>query len=132
MILDANNNVLGRLATRVVQALKDGEDVHIVNADNVIVKGRPEDIVSRYRAKYERGSIAHGPRFPKSPDRIVKRTVRGMLPRTKQGRDMLKRLRVYRNQPEQLDDAEPAGAEVKSLKGSNFMRMVEISENLGR
>jgi len=99
MKIDGADHILGRLSTSVVEALKDGEDVEIYNADRVIVTGRPDDIIQKYRGKYERGSKEHGPKYPKAPDRMVRRTVRGMLPDSKQGRKMYERLQVYTTEP---------------------------------
>jgi len=130
MKIDGSDHILGRLSTSVVEALKDGEDVEIYNADRVIVTGRPDDIIQKYRGKYERGSKEHGPKYPKAPDRMVRRTVRGMLPDSKQGRKMYERLQVYTTEPG--DDAvEFEEDKVKSLKGGNFLRMGAISENMG-
>lgn len=130
MKIDGSDHILGRLSTSVVEALKDGEDVEIYNADRIIVKGRPDDIIQKYRGKYERGSKGHGPKYPKAPDRMVRRTVRGMLPDSKQGRQMYERLQVYTSEPgdeaTQFEDDK-----VRSLKGGNFLRMGEISENMG-
>jgi len=132
MIINAQNNVLGRLATRLVGRLKESEeDIHVVNANDVIVKGRPDDIMEKYRAKYNAGDRDHGPDYPKRADRIVRRTVRGMLPKNKEGEAMLRRLKVHREHPNAFEEAEDGGAEVESLKGSNFLRMHEIAEQLG-
>lgn len=131
MDINGEDHVLGRLATHVVGELKDGESVTVYNADRVIVKGNPDDIVEKYRNKYESGSKGHGPKYPKAPDRIVRRTVKGMLPSTAEGDEMLRRLDVRRSPPEdgaqQVDEAK-----VQGLQESNFMRMKDISDNLGR
>lgn len=130
MQIDGEQHVLGRLASAVAQRLKDGENVNIFNADKVIVRGNPDSIMEEYRDRYEMGSRDHGPHFPKAPERIVKRTVRGMLPGGSDGREMLKRLKTYRGEPE--DDAEIIDdARVEELRGSNYLTIGEISERLG-
>ncbi len=130
MIVDGENHVLGRLATSVVEELKEGEEVHIFNADKVIVKGRPKKTVESYRQKYERGSRDYGPYFPKNARRIVKRTIKGMLPNNKEGRKMLKRVKTYSKAPE--EDAEVfEDALEESLRGSNFITIKQISDELG-
>jgi large subunit ribosomal protein L13 len=131
MDINGEDHVLGRLATHVVGELKDGEGVTVHNADRVIVKGNPDDIVEKYRNKYESGSKEHGPKYPKAPDRIVRRTVEGMLPDTAEGEEMRKRLKVRRSPPKDGAD-EVDEAKVHGLQGSNFMRMKDISDNLGR
>ncbi len=93
-VVDAERMVLGRLASEVSRRLKDGEDVHVVNSESAVVSGRPEEIYQRYREKREAGNRESGPFFPKAPERIVKRTVRGMLPDGSDGRQAFKRSRT--------------------------------------
>ncbi|MDY6777029.1 MAG: 50S ribosomal protein L13 [Candidatus Nanohaloarchaea archaeon] len=132
MIIDAKDHILGRLSTHVVSALKEGEEVTVINADKAIIKGDPEEIKERYKEKYEAGSRDRGPFFPKSPDRIVKRTVKGMLPKNNEGREMLGNLTVYKGTPENVDGGEQVDdALVTSLKGANFVRMEDVSAYLG-
>ncbi len=95
MIVDGDGAILGRLASHVAQRLLTGETITIVNAEKTIITGRKHDIIEKYIARRQRGSPHHGPFFPKQPHLIVKRTVRGMLPKTARGRRALKSLRVH-------------------------------------
>lgn len=79
------------------------------------------------------GSVRKGPKFPKEPDRIFRRTVRGMLPmKTSRGKEALKRLRVYKGVPKEFQGKE---AEVldkfKNKHISNVVPLYEISRELG-
>ncbi len=130
MDIDGKNHVLGRLATSTVEELKKGEEVHIFNADKVIVKGSPEQTIETYRQKYNRGSRDHGPFFPKNPKKIVKRTIKGMLPKNKKGREMLKKVRTYVREPEGDTEVFQEALE-EDLRGSNFITIKEISDQLG-
>ena len=56
------------------------DKVVIVNAEKAIVTGSPASIMATYHAKYELNHARKGPYFPRMPDMILKRTVRGMLP----------------------------------------------------
>ncbi len=130
MDIDGKNHVLGRLATSTVEELKKGKEVHIFNAEKVIVKGSPKQTVETYRQKYNRGSRDHGPYFPKNPRKIVKRTIKGMLPNNKKGRNMLKNVKTYAKEPE--GDAKVfQEALEEDLRGSNFITIKEISDQLG-
>lgn len=130
MIIDADGTVLGRMASTAAAALKDGEEVHIVNAEKAVVTGRPEDTYERYRGKRERGNRDHGPHYPKAPDRIVKRTIKGMLPKSNDGRDMGKRLRTYRGNPDDLDADDVDVKTVDDLAGSRYVTIEEISDHI--
>ncbi len=130
MIIDATDMILGRLATTAAQQAKDGEEVHIVNAEQAVVSGRAEDVYEKYRERRERGNREHGPRFPKAPERIVKRTVRGMLPDGQDGRDALERLRTYRGNP---DDLEADAVDVKTaadLAGNRYVTVADIADHI--
>ena len=130
MKIDGKNHVLGRLATATVEELKKGNDVEIYNSGDVIVKGDPEKTVETYRQKYNRGSRDHGPYFPKNPRKIVKRTIKGMLPTNKKGREMLDNVKTYvKGTDEETQVFEEALEE--DLRGSNSITVGKISEQLG-
>lgn len=134
-VYDATGCVLGRLATNVAQTVLDDEDeeVAVVNCEKAIVTGDREDVLERYKEKHQRGTQRKGPFFPRVPDRLVKRTVRGMLPYKKaRGRDAYKRLKCYIGVPEELSDADaetPEEAKPKSVTSS--VEIAEISRFLG-
>lgn len=106
-VIDAEGHILGRLSSYIAKRLLDGEKIVVVNAEKAIITGSPENVFARYKEKYDRGSKEKGPYFPRHPEKIFKRTVRGMLPwKTRRGRDAYKRLRVFMGVPEQLKDRE--------------------------
>ena len=85
-VFDADGLILGRLASAsadiLLKAARDHRDdkVIIVNAEKAIVSGRPRSVLNTYHAKYELNHARKGPFFPRMPDMILKRAVRGMLP----------------------------------------------------
>ena len=99
--------ILGRLSSEVAQLLLAGEEVRIVNAEKVIVTGKREQVLNRYKEKREHGTARKGPYFPRMPDRLVKRTVRGMLPYEQaKGRNAWRRLKCYMGVPEEFEGEE--------------------------
>ncbi|MCJ7450748.1 MAG: 50S ribosomal protein L13 [Candidatus Nanohaloarchaeota archaeon QJJ-9] len=130
MIVDAENHVLGRLATSLVEELKDGKEIDVINGEKAIVKGNPDDIIEKYQGKHDRGTRHFGPYFPKDPEKIVKRTVRGMLPDNKEGEKMLKKLKVHKDNPSNEEGEVFEDAREETLKGSNYMTIEQISKNL--
>lgn len=132
MIIDAQDHILGRLATHIVEALKDGDEVHVVNAEKAIVKGNPNAIKKRYQEKFEVGSRDFGPYFPRAPHELLKRTVDGMLPDTNEGEDMRSRLKVYSGQPDNLDETEIVeDAHEAGLPSSQYETLEGIADHLG-
>ncbi|MCZ7399612.1 MAG: 50S ribosomal protein L13 [Candidatus Methanoperedens sp.] len=134
-VIDASNLILGRMASTVAQRLLNGEQINIINAEKTIISGRKDTTLDRYKRYVARGSREFGPRFPRRPDQIVSRTIRGMIPHTKMtGREAYNRLRVYIGVPPELSK-EQAGtldeASIMRLSTANYMVLGELSKRLG-
>lgn len=96
MIIDAEGAILGRLSSTVAKKLLKGEDIIIINAEKIVVSGNPKVSEKYFLEKRQRGDPYKGPFYPRYPDRIVFRVIRGMLPYKKQkGKNALKKLKVY-------------------------------------
>ncbi len=108
IIINGENAVLGRLASFVAKKVLNGKEVVIVNSDKIIVVGRGKNILDRYRKKRARGgSSQKGPYFPSLPDKILKRTIRNMLPyKQGRGKEALRRVRCHVGIPEKFKDRE--------------------------
>jgi large subunit ribosomal protein L13 len=109
-VVDASNQVLGRLATQIVTLLRgkhkptytpsmDGGDfVIVVNAEKIHLTGRKPYQKTYYRhSGYPGGmrAIPYKMMMAKHPDRILRLAVKGMLPKNRMGRHMMKKLRIY-------------------------------------
>jgi large subunit ribosomal protein L13 len=109
-LIDANGQVLGRIATRAARLLQGkhkptytpfidtGDHVVVVNAATVKLTGRKEDQkIYRQHSGYEGGLRETRARIVRQrhPERIVEDAVRGMLPKTKLGEAMYRKLKVY-------------------------------------
>ena len=109
-IIDADGQVLGRLATVAARLLQGkhkpgftpfsdtGDHVVVVNAAKVKLTGRKEDQkIYRQHSGYEGGLREERARIvrQKRPARLVEDAVRGMLPKTKLGEAMYRKLKVY-------------------------------------
>ena len=101
--IDANNKVVGRLASRVAKMLLSGESVSVVNAEKAVMVGNPAVTLKAFKHKRDRGDPYHGPFYPRSPDMVFRRVVRGMVPyKTARGGEAFKRLRVFISIPQEL------------------------------
>lgn len=131
-VYDGNQKVLGRLATQIAQDLLDGEEVRLVNTEKVFIIGDKDKIFMKYRKNRERGKQRKGPFYPRRPDRIFKRTVRGMLPyQQPRGREAFKRLKAYIGVPREFNDSEIIVPEVKEAEGKKGVTLGEVSSYLG-
>jgi large subunit ribosomal protein L13 len=110
IIIDADNAILGRLCSEVAKYLLDGYAVNIVNCENAIVSGKKHSILNEYRNMHKIHTATNprrGPFHPKRPDRLVRRTVRGMLPWKKsKGRNAYHRLLTYIGIPDEFSNLE--------------------------
>ncbi len=137
MIIDGEGLVLGRLASTVSKKLLNGEKIVVVNAEKIVISGTKEWAYARYKQRLDRASISNprkmGPKYPRRPDDIFRRTVRGMLPyRKTTGREAFKGLKVYVGIPQEFENAEifkVQEAEPKNIKKS--IELGEVSRLLG-
>lgn len=104
VVVDASGLVLGRAASVIAKRLLKGEHIVVVNAEQSVVVGERSMVLETYRADRARGSKRTGPHFPRYPDRIFRRTVRGMLPHLKsRGKAALDRLQVHIGIPPEFE-----------------------------
>lgn len=95
-VIDVSGLVVGRAASLIAQRLLAGESIVVVNAEKSVVTGSRTRVLEHYRAARARGSKRTGPHYPRYPDRIFRRTVRGMLPHLKsRGKAAYARLKVH-------------------------------------
>ena len=136
MIVDANNLVLGRMATHVAKELLRGEKVEIVNCDKVVVSGSKEYLIPMYTHKTKRGEPFHGPFYPRREDMLVRRAIRGMLPwKEARGQAVFRNLMCYIGVPEELNGKKFEtfkDAHVSRLRKTGHMKMKDISKSMGK
>lgn len=128
IIIDAEGAVLGRMATYAAKQALMGNKIIIVNSEKAIITGNKPALKEVYLNKRQRGGTSQkGPYFSKMPDRIVRRTVRGMLPwKNTVGKEAFERVICHIGVP-----AEYASKEKMTFKkeiNSRFMTVQEISE----
>ena len=105
VVVDASGCVAGRLASVVAKLALEGRRVVVVNAEKAIITGDFNMVLNWYKKKITEWRTHYnpekvGPKIPRRPDRILKRIIRGMLPRKYwRGRKALKRIRVYMGIP---------------------------------
>ena len=133
-VINAKGLVLGRMASVIAKRLLQGETITIVNAERAVISGKRLSIVKKAKTFLEVGHPKKGPYHPKRPDRIVRRTIRGMLPRKKpKGQQAYKRLKVFLNVPQELKDKEAQTipeANAEKLK-CPYISVGELAKEIG-
>jgi large subunit ribosomal protein L13 len=137
LVIDAEGAVLGRLATIVAKSLLDGYKVYIVNAEKAVVSGNPQMVIESYKIWLEiktlRNPYKWSPRRPRNPVAIVKKAVKGMLPKDSwRGVEAFKNLKVYIGFPEELKKYNVVKVDYTSSRLSKgFITVGEIAKMLG-
>jgi len=105
-VIDASGLILGRMASIVAKRLLSGEPIIIVNAEKATLSGRRLSRAKEAHAFLDIGHPGKGPFHPRRPDQIVRRTVRGMLPRRQpKGANALRLLKVFLGVPPEFKPA---------------------------
>jgi large subunit ribosomal protein L13 len=131
--LDFENVVLGRGSSLVAKELLKGVKVNIYNAEKAVITGNRNDIFAKYKEKQDfagKGDPLKGPKYPKTPNGIVRRTIRGMVKRKKAtGRDAYKNLKVFIGLTEGIKVKKLDKAQVNPLR--KYITIAEVSKFLG-
>lgn len=138
MIIDATNQILGRLASIAAKKALLGEEIVIINCENAVITGTRENILANYKRKRSMGTFK-GPFYSRMPDRFVRRTIRGMLPyKQPKGRDAFKRIKTFIGVPDEYKNASESNntfktenADIKKLPSFKFITVNEVCKMLG-
>ena len=131
-IVNAEDMIMGRMASYVAKILMAGDEVAIINSEKAIITGTPSNVLKEYKTRRAIRHQRKGPFYPKMPDRIIKRSVKGMLPsQCAEGRDALKRLKVYIGEPKALEGDKIKVKASRNPKVERFIYVGDISRELG-
>lgn len=131
IFIDASKTPIGRIGTFVSKAALGGDKVYVLNSENAIVSGNKKDILEKWRRRRSMGGTAlKGPYHSKDSEKILKRTIRGMLPnyRNGRGRDAWKRIKCYLGIPEEYKEEKLTVLKVKLPK--KYVTLKELKEKL--
>jgi len=133
-VIDGEGLVLGRLSSMVAKRLLNGEFIELVNAEKIVVSGAKKMIIDKEKEFLNVGGFTRGPIHHRQPHRIVRKTIRGMLPHRKaHGREAFRRLKVHIGVPEEYEASEKETFEkIHANKLSKrYVTIGEIAENIG-
>ncbi len=135
MIVDATNMILGRLAAKVAKQALNGEAVSVVNCEKAVITGDRKQIFESYIQKFDIGQVNQGPYFPRRPDMLVRRTIRGMLPRKKpRGIAAFGRVKCYVGIPQGIKSEEAKGfpeASIERVKKAGHVSVAGLCKQIG-
>src|SRR3954454_21622778 len=128
LVVDATDKTLGRLATQIADALRGkrkpeftphcdvGDFVVVVNAEKVAVTGKKREDKRYYRHSGYPGGLrsrSFEEMIQRRPEEVLRLAVKGMLPRTRLGRQQLRKLKIYAGpeHPHQAQQPKPMEGE---------------------
>ena len=109
-VIDAEGKVLGRLTSEIASVLRGkrkpiftphvdcGDFVIVINADKVVLTGdKLNQKIHAYHTGYPGGrkEVVYAEMMAKRPEKVIELAVKGMLPKSRLGRQMIKKLKVY-------------------------------------
>ena len=130
IMVNANEQVLGRLASKVASRLMGkktasyqpgvtmGDCVVVINAAKMVITGNKMEQKSYYKYSGTPGGLKEEKMkniFRDTPEKIFMHALKGMLPKTKYGRKLLRRVRVFANESHQMDAQKPLELSVKEI-----------------
>ena len=126
IIIDGANATLGRLASYAAKQALMGKEIVIVNANDVVIVGNRNNILEKYVIIVKKGgSSLKGPKISRTPERLLKRTIRGMLPHKKgRGEDAVDKIKCYNETPEEFKNSKKIIA--GKTKTGKFMKLSEL------
>lgn len=125
-LIDGRGAVLGRLGVFAAKEALRGEEITILNCDQIIITGNKKSIEEDFKIKRGRtGSTMQGPRHHATSEKIVKRAIRGMLPNYREGRGKmaLQRIKCFVGVPKEYE-----GKKLISLPKSKKIKFAEVRE----
>lgn len=137
LVIDAKNQVLGRLASFAAKRAISGETVIVLNAEKAVISGRRHNIVEEAKRRLRTrtlGTQIHAPVHQRRPDLYLRRVVRGMLPWKKaKGRAAFHRVIVFVGVPEEYSKKTAIrvpGADASKLL-SPYVTLEDLAKEIG-
>ncbi len=128
-IIDGKGAILGRLASYVAKEALKGEEIIVLNCEEIRITGSKINLQKDFEIKRRRvGSSQKGPKHPRASYIVVKRTIRGMLPdhRKGRGREAFKRIKCYKGIPKEFEDKKKITS--KKERKSKYILLKEIAK----
>jgi len=137
ILLDAKNQILGRLASYAAKHALDGSRVVVVNAEQAVISGRRRNIVDEAKHRLETRTLANqttAPVHQRRPDLYLRRVIRGMLPWEKaKGKAAFHRIFVFMGVPAEYESKNTVkipGADASKLTTA-YITLSDLAKEIG-
>ncbi len=107
IVINAQDQILGRICTVIAKKALLGEQVIVVNCEKAVLSGDRDVLLAKYFSKWKKGIPQQGPYVSRQPEKLLRRTVRGMLPwKFQKGRDAFKRVTCFVGMPHEYQNVQ--------------------------
>ena len=137
IVIDATNQILGRLASYAAKTALNGNTVIVLNAEKAVISGRKSNIIEEAKRRLKTRTLANqttAPVHQRRPDLYLRRVVRGMLPWKKaKGKAAFHRVLVYMGVPEEYSNKKTLSipeADASTLSVP-YMTLQALAEEIG-
>jgi large subunit ribosomal protein L13 len=130
-IIDGSGAVFGRICSFAAKKALEGDEVVIVNSEKVIISGNKKDIIGKFDTLRKKGGHSQkGPKYSNIPYKMLKRSIRSMLPdfRKGQGKIALDKIKCYDGIPEELKDQKMI--KINAPKKLKYIELKELSKKI--
>lgn len=130
IIIDAENAIRGRVASFAAKSALQGNEVIVINSEKALISGDPQMNIADFKFIRDLNTInpTKGPFLSRDPEKMMKRTIRGMLPdfRVGRGKEAFRRIKCYVGAPEEFKKEKAVKIKTNTTKKS--MTIKDLSE----
>ena len=130
IVIDGDGAIFGRLCSFAAKKALEGNDIVIVNSEKTIITGNKKNIIEEYSDVRKKGQShsLKGPKLSRITYKMLKRSIRGMLPnfRSGWGREAYKRIICYDGIPENLRNEKMV--KINTMAKLKYIELKELSE----
>jgi large subunit ribosomal protein L13 len=137
IVIDATNQIMGRLASYAAKNALSGSTVIVLNAEKAVISGRKSNIVEEAKRRLKTRTLANqttAPVHQRRPDLYLRRVVRGMLPWKKaKGKAAFHRVLIFMGVPEEYSSKKASkvpDADASRLT-SPYMTLEALAQEIG-
>lgn len=127
IIINAEDSVLGRLASFAAKQALQGNEIMVLNCEKAIISGKKKSVLEQYRKKIfrKRGTTIQS--IQKTPESIMRRAIRGMLPWKKtHGKEAFRKIKCFQGIPEEYKEKKMQMLERKEIEGITLKELCRI------
>ncbi len=134
MIIDGKDLILGRAAAFIAKKALMGENIDLINCENIVITGNKKNVIAKYKRKKSMGVPSKGPFQPRLPGMFVRKVIRGMLPYKQfKGKEAFKKIKCHIGSPAEIKgNAETIkSASINKVPNLKYIKVGLICKELG-